>query len=112
MIRLLLAGYKGILFEGNVLTCKLGVQAALKVDQVEAECNHIFYKNYKQLYPLSNEALERMVKISEIPRPLLEKLANIFPREDRELFFERYEQMYEMRLEAVRNLREQERRRT
>lgn len=111
MIRLLLAGYKGILFEGNVLTCKLGVQAALKVDQVEAECSHIFYKNYKQLYPLSNEALERMVKISEIPRPLLEKLANIFPREDRELFFERYEQMYEMRLEAVRNLREQERRR-
>ena len=110
VIRLLLMGYKGILFEGNVLTCKLGEQAAKHVTQVEAECNHIFYKNYKQLYPLSNEALERMVKFSEIPQPLLDKLAGVFPPEDRDLFFERYEQMYEMRLEAVRNLREQERR--
>ena len=51
-----------------------------------------------------------MVKFSEIPQPLLDKLAGVFPPEDRDLFFERYEQMYEMRLEAVRNLREQERR--
>ncbi len=111
IIRLLLAGYKGVFFEGNVVTCKLGQQAERKAEQVEAECSHIFYKNYKHLYPLSNEALDRMVKISEIPRPLLDKLAKVFPPEDKELFFERYNSMYEMRLEAVRNLREQERRR-
>lgn len=109
VIRLLLMGYKGVLFDGNVVTCKLGEQAAKRVTQVEAECNHIFYKNYKPLYPLTDEALGRMVKFSEIPKPLLDKLANVFP-EDRDLFFERYQQMYEMRLEAVKNLRENERR--
>ena len=72
--------------------------------------SHIFYKNYKPLYPLTNEQLERMVKVSEIPRPLLEKLASVFPEEDYDLFMERYEQMYEMRLEAARSQREQERR--
>ena len=51
-----------------------------------------------------------MVKVSEIPRPLLEKLASVFPEEDYDLFMERYEQMYEMRLEAARSQREQERR--
>ena len=109
IIRLLLAGYKGVLFDGNVITCKLGDQVAKHTTQVEAECNHIFYKNYKPLYPLSNEALERMVKISEIPRPLLDKLATKFPSEDRDLFYEKYQQMYELRVEAVRNLRDQQR---
>ena len=51
-----------------------------------------------------------MVNLSEIPRPLLDKLANIFPDEYRDLFFERYEQMYNMRVENARALREQERR--
>ena len=51
-----------------------------------------------------------MVKVSEIPKPLLDKLASAFPKEDYNLFMERYESMYEMRLEAVKNLREQERR--
>jgi FtsZ-interacting cell division protein YlmF len=51
-----------------------------------------------------------MVKFSEIPKPLLDKLATIFPEEDYEMFMERYEQMYEMRAEAARNQREQDRR--
>ena len=110
VIRLLLMGYKGVLFEGNIVTCKLGEQAAKHITRVEAECNHIFYKNYKPLYPLTNEQLDRMVKVSEIPKPLLDKLASAFPKEDYNLFMERYESMYEMRLEAVKNLREQERR--
>ena len=110
VIRLLLMGYKGVLFDGNVVTCKLGEQAAKRVTQVEAECNHIFYKNYKPMYPVSNEQLDRIIKISEIPRPLLEKLANAFAEEDYDLFMERYQQMYEMRLDAVKSMREQERR--
>lgn len=110
VLRLLLMGYKGVLFDGNVVTCKLGEQAAKRVTQVEAECNHIFYKNYKPMYPLSNEQLDRMVKFSEIPRPLLEKLANAFAEEDYDMFMERYQQMYEMRLDAVKSMREQERR--
>lgn len=110
VIRLLLGGYKGVLFEGNVLTCKVGDRVSKHTEQVEAECNHIFYKNYKNLHPMTNDVLDRMVKISEIPKPLLDKLARTFPDEDRQLFYERYEQMYNLRLEAVKNLREQERR--
>ena len=110
VIRLLLGGYKGVYFESNVLTCKVGERVLKHTEQVEAECNHIFYKNYKNLHPMTNDVLDRMVKISEIPKPLLDKLARTFPDEDRQLFYERYEQMYNLRLEAVKNLREQERR--
>lgn len=110
MIRLVLGGYKGVLFDGNIVTCKLGEQVSKNTTQVEAECNHIFYKNYKNMYPMTNEVLERMVKYSEIPKPLLDKLATKFPTEDRDLFYEKYQQMYELRMEAVRNLKQQERR--
>lgn len=110
VIRLVLGGYKGVLFDGNIVTCKLGEQVSKITTQVEAECNHIFYKNYKNMYPMSNEVLDRMVKFSEIPKPLLDKLAMKFPSEDRDLFYEKYQQMYELRLEAVKNLRQQERR--
>lgn len=110
VIRLLLHGYKGVLFEGNLVTYKLGEMVTKHTIQAEAECNHIFYKNYKPIYPVSNEILDRMVKFSEIPRPLLDKLVTVFPQQDRDLFFERYQQMYELRMQAVRNLREQARR--
>lgn len=110
VIRLVLGGYKGVLFDGNIVTCKLGEQVSKNTTQVEAECNHIFYKNYKNMYPMSNEVLDRMVKFSEIPNPLLDKLAMKFPSEDRDLFYEKYQQMYELRMEAVKNLRQQERR--
>lgn len=110
VIRLVLGGYKGVLFDGNIVTCKLGEQVSKNTTQVEAECNHIFYKNYKNMYPMSNEVLDRMVKFSEIPKPLLDKLAMKFPSEDMDLFYEKYQQMYELRMEAVKNLRQQERR--
>lgn len=108
-IRLLLNGYRGVFFENNVLTCKLGEQVSKHSTQVEAECNHIFYKNYKNMYPMTNEVLDRMVKLSEIPKPLLDKFAAKYPQEDRELFFERYEAMYNLRVQALQSLREQER---
>lgn len=108
MIRLVMKGYKGIVFEGNILTCKMGEQAAKHSTQVEAECNHIYYKNYKPLYPVTDENLDRMVRLSEIPKPLLDKLVKCFPKEDYDLFYEKYEQMYNLRLEAVKNLKKQQ----
>lgn len=107
MIRLVMQGYHGILFDGNVLTYKAGVQAAKHTVQVEAECNHIFYKNYKPLFPVTNEMLDRMVKMSEIPKPLLDKLVKFFPEEDAELFYERYNQMYELRKNTLRSMKGQ-----
>jgi len=109
-IRLLLNNMVGVYLERNVLTYKLGEQVMKYSVQVEAECNHIFYKNYKSLYPMSNEVTERMVKYSEIPKPLLDKLVLKFGEEDRELFYEMYEKMYQMRLEALEEIQNQERR--
>lgn len=109
-IRLMLNEYSGVYLDRNVVTYKLGENSLAKPTQVEAECNHIFYKNYKSLYPMSNEVIERMVKYSEIPKPLLDKLALKFAPEDRELFYERYEDMYNIRSQAIKELREQERR--
>ena len=103
MIRLVLNGYRGVFFDGNVLTYPVAEQVLEHTTQVEAECSHIFYKNYKSLYPLSNEDLDRMVKISEIPKPLLDKLATKFPPEDKDLFYEQYQAMYNIRLEAMNN---------
>lgn len=111
IIRCILAGLKGVMFDGNIVTYKMGEQIMKHSVQSEAECNHIFYKNYKTMYQMTNEVLERMVKYSEIPKPLLDKLVLKFPQEDREMFYDRYQQMYEMRIQAVRNMREQERRR-
>ena len=111
IIRCILAGLIGVMFDGNIVTYKMGEQIMKHSVQSEAECNHIFYKNYKTMYQMTNEVLERMVKYSEIPKPLLDKLVLKFPQEDREMFYDRYQQMYDMRIQAVRNMREQERRR-
>lgn len=107
MIRLVLNRYKGIYYDKNVLTYMLGSQVTNHATQVEAECNHIFYKNYRNLYPITDADTDRMVKISEIPKPLLDKLATRFPDEDRDLFYEKYDAMYNIRLEAANNMRNQ-----
>lgn len=109
VIRLMLAGFKGTYFDGNIVTYKLGEQVAKHTTQVEAECSHIFYNNYKNMYPMTNEVLDRMVRTSEIPRPLLDKLAAKFAPEDKDLFYQRYEDMYNLRRQAVQNMKNQER---
>ena len=100
MIRLVLNKLKGVYFERNIVTYRMGEQGLKHPTQVESECNHIFYKNYRSLYPLNEEILDRMVKISEIPKPLLDKFSDYFP-EDKDLFYDRYKQMYDMRIEAM-----------
>jgi glycosyltransferase involved in cell wall biosynthesis len=110
MIRLMLNGCQGIYFDGNVVTCKLGEQVMKHATQVEAETSHIYYKNYKPIYPITNEEIDRMVKFSEIPRQLLAKFAASFPKEDSEEFYTRYQQMYDLRMQAIKAQREQNRR--
>ena len=60
------------------------------------------------MYPLNDNVIDRMVNIAEIPRPLLEKLVKCFPG-DEDIFYERYEQMYEIRKENAEYLRQMER---
>ena len=109
IIRMVLRGMRGIEFDGNIVTYGLGEQVSKYSVQVAAECSHIFHKNFRALYPINENELDRLVKISEIPKGLLDKLANCFPPEDKEIFMERYEQMYQMRLEAEEIKRAQER---
>ena len=109
MIRLVMGKYKGLYFERNVLTYKLGQEAIKHSTQMEAECRHIFYKNYKSHYPMTDEVLDRMVKISEVPKPLLDKLVTYFTPEDRDNFYQVAQNLYDMRVRAVNEMGNQNR---
>ena len=63
----------------------------------------IFLKNYRNLYPLNDEILDKMTEVSEFPKPLLDKLVNCFPAVDKGLFYEKCEQMHQLRLDAQKN---------
>lgn len=108
IIRLVMNNFSGILLDRNVVTYRISEQSLKHNTQVEAECSHIFYKNYSSIYRLSEKELERMVKISEIPQQLLDKLARFFP-ESLEQFYEQYVNMYNFRLQAQQNARQMER---
>ena len=102
IIRLMMKKYKGIYFDGNYTTYKLGERAFENPDKAMQECKSIFYKNYKHLTRLDYDILEYMVRDSEFPQELLEKLAGCYPPEDKELFFERCEAMHKLRIESQR----------
>lgn len=103
IIRLMMKKYHGIYFDGNYTTYKLGERAFENPDKAMQECKSIFYKNYKNLVRLDDQILDYMAEVSEFPRELLEKLADCYPAEDREIFFERCEEMHKLRLENQRS---------
>lgn len=103
IIRIMLKKYKSVYFESNYVTYKLGEKGFKNPRRVEDESKIIFYKNYKNLFPLNEETLNRMAVMSEFPKGLLEKLSSCFPPDDKELFFERCEQMHELRINAAQN---------
>lgn len=103
IIRIMLKKYKSVYFESNYVTYKLGEKGFKNPRRVEDESKIIFYKNYKNLFPLNEETLNRMAVMSEFPKGLLEKLSTCFPPDDKELFFERCEQMHELRINAAQN---------
>lgn len=109
ILRLVLSRANGILFDKNILTYNLGEQAIKYTVQLEAEWAHIIHKNLRPLYPqLNQNEIDRMIRVSEIPKPLLDRLARYFP-DSQDAFYERYKIMYDMRYQAAEALREQER---
>ncbi|MBR1425337.1 glycosyltransferase [bacterium] len=98
-IRLMLNGYAGVILADNIVTVKAPVQTEKHTIQSNAELSHIFHKNYRSMYPMTDEVLDRMVNISEVPQELLEKFADFFPDESRDEFFEQYESMYNFRVQ-------------
>ena len=103
IVRIILKKYKPVYFDTNYVTYKLGEKVQQSQQRSEAETKAIFNKNYRTLYPLNESILTKMATLSEFPQPLLEKLADYFPQEDRELFFERCEQMHQLRVQAAQN---------
>ena len=108
IIRLMMRKLKGIYFPGNYTTYKYSEQLYKDKDIGNHEAKMIFLKNYKSLYPLNEEVIDKMVNISEFPKELLDKFVTVFPEADKDLFYEKCEQMHQMRLEAYRRLRGQQ----
>lgn len=108
LIKFYLNQCRGLYFDRCLVTYKMGEQAIKYPTQVQAECSHIYHQNYRNLYPINENIIDRIVTIAEIPQELLNIFVQCFPGEE-DLFFERYQQMYELRLENAEALREQER---
>lgn len=100
IIRAVMKRGKAVYFDRNYVTYKLSQKSIDFVDKALEESRAIFFKNYKGLYPLNEDVLERMVQISQFPPALLEKLAEFFPPEDKEIFLDRCEAMHQLRKEV------------
>ncbi len=102
IMRIIMKRYTPVYFDNNYVTYKYGVKALENPQRSEEESKAIYFKNFRTLYPLNDDALNKMAKFSEFPQPLLEKLSKYFPDEDRELFFDRCAQMHQLRVDAQR----------
>lgn len=102
IMRIIMKRYTPVYFDNNYVTYKYGVKALENPQRSEEESKAIYFKNFRTLYPLNDDALNKMAKFSEFPQPLLEKLSKYFPEEDRELFFDRCAQMHQLRVDAQR----------
>lgn len=107
IMRIIMKGYSPAYFENNYVTYKMGTKAVENLKKTEEESKAVYYKNFKDLYPVNDEILNKMALYSEFPKPLLEKLSVYFPEEDRELFFNKCEQMHKIRLNAINARMEQ-----
>lgn len=101
IMRIIMKRYTPVYFDGNYVTYKLGEKVMENSARVELETKAIFNKNFRHLHPLNDDTLSKMANLSEFPKPLLEKLSTFFPADDKELFFERAEQIHQIRLAAA-----------
>lgn len=103
IMRLILKRYKPIRFERNYTTYRLSSKTFDYPDRAEAECRAIYIKNFRNIFQLTNPIVDNIVKFSEFPPQLLEKLSLYYPPEDKQLFMQACEQMRQLRVEAVKN---------
>ena len=101
MMRLMMKGYVGVYYEKNYVTCRMSEKAIDFAERTEAECRSVYIKNFRSLYPLTNEIVDKIVKYSEFPKPLLDKLSEFYPEEYKDYFYEACEEMHQLRLNAL-----------
>ena len=104
VIRLIMKQYRGVYFNMNYTTYKLGEKMYENEAAGNIEAKAIFSKNYKPIYPnLTDEILDKMVSVSEFPKDLLDKLVTYFPEGDKDMFYEKCKQMNKIRSDAAKN---------
>lgn len=102
IIRLVMARCVPIILEKNIVTCKFGEKTFALSEKTNEEISRIFFKNYRNLYKMTDDVLEAMVTYSHFPRPLLEKLAEFYPPQDKQYFLDYAERIEQIRREAVK----------
>ncbi len=98
VLRLFLKEYPGVYFDKNYVTYRISDTILNSPKPVEAENKQILIKNYRNMYPLTNEIIDKMVETSEFPPEFLEKLSGYFPEESKSEFLEACESMHQLRL--------------
>lgn len=101
IMRIIIKGYTPAYFDTTYVTYKLGAKTQENPQKTIEESKLIYNKNFRNFYAFNDEILTRMAETSDFPRPLLDKLSEYFPENDRELFYERCEQMHQIRLNAI-----------
>lgn len=101
IIRLIMKEYGGVYYEKNFVTETLPAAVFEARNSIDEECRSIYIKNFRNLYPLTNEIVDKMVEFSEFPEQLLQKLSQYFPEESRDDFMTACEDMHQMRLKAA-----------
>lgn len=100
IMRIIMKRYTPAYFDTNYVTYKLGTKPMENPQRSEEEVKAIYYKNFRSIYPMNDDILDRMAKYSEFPKELLDKLSVYFPEADRELFYNKCEEMHQLRLSA------------
>ena len=101
IIRMMLKKYNTVVLNKNFVTLKAG-QKLIDNPQLELdEAKNIFIKNYSSLYPLNEEVLDNMLKVSDFPKLLLDKLAAKFSEKEREKFYETCENLRLLRINTL-----------
>lgn len=106
IMRIIMKRYTPAYFDTNYVTYKLGTKPMENPQRSEEEIKAIYYKNFRSIYPINDDMLDRMAKYSEFPKGLLDKLSVYFPEADRELFYNKCEEMHQLRLAAFQQQRQ------
>jgi len=107
IIRLMLKDYAGIYYDKNYVTCRMSSNPFNDPDRVNNECRQIFIKNFRNLYPLTNEIVDKMLTYSEFPPQLLDKLSEHFAPENKADFLAACSEMNRLRIEAMNSTENQ-----
>lgn len=100
IMRLMLKRYKPLRIAKNYTTYRLSEKTMSYPERAEAECRAIYIKNFRTIFPLTNPIVDNIVKYSEFPPALLEKLSAFYSPEDKQFFLDACEEMHQLRVEA------------